>query len=211
MLENIKSSYFLNIIFSFLDEKIKLKIAKYNKNLQKKIDVNLINYKFLSGRYIIYENNGIIKEYDGYFDNLVYEGEYLNGKRHGKGKEYFNNSIIYDGEFLNGKRNGKGKEYEYGELKYEGEYINGKRNGKGKEYSYEKCKLMFEGIYLNDKKWEGKGYDKNNNIIYELKDGQGFIKEYNYKGKLIFEGEYKNGKKNGKVKKYNDEGILLGD
>ena len=31
---------------------------------------------------------------------------------------------------------------------------------------------MFEGEYLNDKKWVGKGYDLKNNIIYELKKGK---------------------------------------
>ena len=31
---------------------------------------------------------------------------------------------------------------------------------------------MFEGEYLNDKKWDGKGYDLKNNIIYELKKGK---------------------------------------
>ena len=44
--------------------------------------------------------------------NLEFEGEYLNGKRNGKGKEYFYNGILeYEGEYLNGQRNGKGKEY----------------------------------------------------------------------------------------------------
>ena len=35
---------------------------------------------------------------------------------------------------MNGKRNGKGKEYYYydGRLEYEGEYLNGERNGKEK-------------------------------------------------------------------------------
>jgi antitoxin component YwqK of YwqJK toxin-antitoxin module len=77
------------------------------------------------------EGNG--KEYD--FDgNLIYEGEYLNGVKNGKGKEYLNGEIKYEGEYLNGVRNGKGKEFKYNRLIFEGEYLNGKRNGKGKEY-----------------------------------------------------------------------------
>ena len=39
-----------------------------------------------------------------------YEGEYLNGKKYGKGKEYIkeNNKLLFEGEFLNGKKwNGK--------------------------------------------------------------------------------------------------------
>ena len=41
-----------------------------------------------------------------------------------------------------------------------------------------------------------------NNKVYELKNGEGYIKEYNYDGKLKFEGEYLNGKRNGKGKEY---------
>ena len=47
---------------------------------------------------------------------------------------------------------------------------------------------------------EGKGYDKNNNIAYELKDGKDLIKEYDDICLLIFEGEYLNGKRNEKEK-----------
>ena len=39
-----------------------------------------------------------------------------------------------------------------------------------------------------EKKWNGKGYDKNGNIKYELKNGTGKIKEYDNDGKLLFEG-----------------------
>ena len=62
-------------------------------------------------------------------------------------------------------------------------------------------KLKFEGNYLNEKKWNGKGYDINGNLIYKLKNGNGKInKYYDYDYYLIFEGEYKNGKRNGKGK-----------
>ena len=30
-----------------------------------------------------------------------------NGERNGKGKEYYNGKLIFEGEYLNGKRNGK--------------------------------------------------------------------------------------------------------
>ena len=60
--------------------------------------------------YELKNGKGLIKEYhwDG---ELEFEGEYLNRKRNGKGKEYFNGYLEYEGEYLNGKRNGKGKEY----------------------------------------------------------------------------------------------------
>ena len=47
---------------------------------------------------------------------------------------------------------------------------------------------MFEGEYLNGKRWKGKEYYSN--------------------GKLKFEGEYLNGKRNGKGKEYNIYGKL---
>ena len=47
MLKNVKSSYFKRIIFSFMDEKQKLKLIKYNKSLQDNMNISLINYKFL--------------------------------------------------------------------------------------------------------------------------------------------------------------------
>ena len=99
-------------------------------------------------------SNGLIKLYN-YEGELGFEGEYLNGKRNGKGKEYyFDGNIRFEGEYLNGNRwNGNGndpdnnivyslkdgngliKEYYYnGKLEFEGEYLNGERNGKGKEY-----------------------------------------------------------------------------
>ena len=55
--------------------------------------------------------------------------------------------MLFAGEYLNGKRNGKGKEYkENGYIRFEGEYLNGKRNSKGKEYDWDgKLKLKFEG------------------------------------------------------------------
>ena len=47
MLDNIRAYYFTQKIFSYLiDERI-LKIAKYNKSLQKKINIGIINLKCL--------------------------------------------------------------------------------------------------------------------------------------------------------------------
>ena len=88
MLENIKSFYIAKTIFSFSNEKNKFKLIKYNKSLQKKINLDITNYKKFSGRYIIYETKGKGKEYNRYNSQLLYEGEYLHGERNGKGKEY---------------------------------------------------------------------------------------------------------------------------
>ena len=68
---------------------------------------------------------------------------------------------------------------------------------------------MFDGEYLNGKKWNGKGYDNKKNYVYTIINGKGYIKEYNYDGILIFEGEYLNGKRHGKGKEFNEYNELL--
>ena len=234
-MEFINSKYIIQNIFSFMNEKIKFKITKYSKKLQNKLDLNINDFKKFSGKYIEYYEKGKGKEYlnklkqfifDGEYLNgerkkgkeyniygfIIYEGEFKNGKRSGKGKEYNedNNNLIFDGEYLNGERK-KGREYYldyiYNKLIFEGEYLNGKRwNGHGQEY--QNIHLIFEGEYKNGKKWNGKGYDLDNNIAYDLKEGNGLVKEYNENGLLSFEGEYLNGEKNGRAKEYYERGDL---
>ena len=226
MLENIKTSYFKKILFLHLDEGRKLKIIKYNKNLQKFLYINLINYKIFSNKYIIKNGEGNIKEYNYFNDKLIYEGEYLNGKRNGKGKEYDKEgNLIFKGEYLNGKRhngtqyfedeiyelkNGKGiiKEKESDEdFIFKGEYLNGEKNGKGKCFFVDL--LYFDGEYLNGKKWNGKGYF--NNKSYELRDGKVSIKEYDENNILKLSFQYLNGERTGRWLLYNDVGNLIFD
>ena len=174
-LREIKSSYIKNIIISFLNEKQKLEIIKYSKELQKICLIGIEDYKKKSGKYKIGGKNGKGKEYTINTKKLIFEGEYLNGTRKGYVKEYnYDGNLIFDGEYLNGTRNGKGKDYyNNGNLRFEGEYLNGKRNGKGKEYNYN-GNLIFEGEYLNNLNKKGREY---------------------INGKLEFEREYLNNKK----------------
>ena len=48
---------------------------------------------------------------------------------------------------------------------FEGEYLNGKKwKGKGKEFKYENFgELIFEGEFENGKRWNGKGKEYDNN------------------------------------------------
>ena len=74
---------------------------------------------------------------------------------------------MFEGEYLNGMRNGKGKEYYgNGKLRYEGEYLKGKINGKGREYDFN-GKLKFEGEYLYGKIWDGFIYYQDNDGEYD--------------------------------------------
>ena len=52
------------------------------------------------------------------------------------------------------------------------------KNGQGKEYNKNGI-LIFEGQYLNRKIWNGVGYNINGNLEFEIKNGKGYIKEYN--------------------------------
>ena len=79
---------------------------------------------------------------------------------------------------------GNDKEYDYnGNIIFEGEYKLWHRF-KGKEYI--NGKLKYEGNYLYNEKWNGKGYDKDGNLIYELINGKGKIKECDIDGNSTF-------------------------
>ena len=111
---------------------------------------------------------------------FFFEGNYINGELNGNTKKYFTNKfLIFEGEYKRGQPNGFGKEY----------YLDGS--------------LFFEGEYFYGRKWKGKGYDMKGNIIYELENGNGYIKCHDLDKKLLlFECEYLNGLKNGKGKEY---------
>ena len=97
-------------IFENIDDKSRLEIIKINKWLQKKVNVNILHYRIFSKKYIVFSSKFKGKEYDSLNNNILYEGEYLNGKKNGKGKEFNKKgTIIFEGEYLNGKRNGKEK------------------------------------------------------------------------------------------------------
>jgi len=240
MLASIKSKVILKKILAYLEEKQKLKIIIYNRRIQSKVDINIINYKLLSGKYLVMdENEGIIKEFSLINNALLFEGKYLNKKRDGEGVEYDEKKeIIFRGEYLNGKKwngegydkkfdivyqikdgeyeikndinyffiikkdNGEVEEYYKNLLIFQGIYLNGKRlKGKGKEF-YLNDVLKFLGEYYCAKRWNGRIYNKNNDYFFELRNGKGYGKEYDYLKKEIYEGNYNNGEKNGKGKIY---------
>ena len=62
------------------------------------------------------------------------------------------------------------------------------RNGKGKEYNKLTENMIFEGEYLNGKKWNGKGYNKEGEIDFEINKGNGKVKEFYVSNKLKYEG-----------------------
>ena len=145
--------------------------------------------------------DGSVKEFNIINDKLLFEGEYLNGKRNGKGKEYDDGYLIFDGEYLNGNKL-SGKLYDI-----EANILLELRDGKGKE-DYDNGTLKFERDYINFKRWNGKGYNYDGSEEFEIINGKGTGKEYGYFGELLFEGEYINGKRNGKGKEYYNNGKI---
>ena len=125
------------------------------------------------------------------------DGFLLYELKEGKGyvRDYYRGHLIYEGEYLNGERNGKGKEYKphVDYLVYDGEYLNGKRHGKAKEYF--ECFLVFEGEYLNGKRWNGKINTNIEGKTYEIKNGKGLFLDFNKNNFDYFEGYYVNGEK----------------
>ena len=62
----------------------------------------------------------------------VYEGQSVNGLRHGFGKMTFKNLGVYEGQWEKDKMHGSGKmTYENGDV-YDGQWVNGLRHGSGK-------------------------------------------------------------------------------
>ncbi len=150
MLFKIKTPV-IKFIFSYINYEKTLRLIINNKKIHKLLNIDYRNYKEISYKYKIGELNGKGKEYLKYNHKIIFEGEYLKGKRNGIGREYYDNGKLkFEGEYLNGKK-WNGKEFN---LKNEiiCEIKDG--NGKGKEYFYN-GELIFEGEYLKGERWNG--------------------------------------------------------
>ena len=62
--------------------------------------------------------------------------------------------------------------------------------------------MLFEGEFRGFTEWTGIGYDSEKNKVFEIKDGNGYVKKYYYDGKLLYEGNYKNGELIEPIKRY---------
>eukprot|EP00747_Dinoflagellata_sp_TGD_P136531 gnl/TRDRNA2_/TRDRNA2_175568_c0_seq1.p1 gnl/TRDRNA2_/TRDRNA2_175568_c0~~gnl/TRDRNA2_/TRDRNA2_175568_c0_seq1.p1 ORF type:complete len:391 (-),score=97.55 gnl/TRDRNA2_/TRDRNA2_175568_c0_seq1:145-1317(-) len=123
----------------------------------------------------------------------VYQGEMLNGKRHGVGLLTLADGTKYEGEFRDDKMTGKGKmSYNDGDY-YLGEWKNGLANGGGAYDQSARGGGRYEGYWLNDKR-HGYGEEKCPDGSYYKgqwfkgqKDGMGIIKDATggeYKGQF---------------------------
>ena len=130
--------------------------------------------------------------------NHIYKGDFMNGLRHGIGKDY-RDKIKYEGEFRKDKKCGKGKIwFESGDT-YEGEFNDNKFNGYG-HYIWAKNKQEYKGNYINGK-YHGEGFYKwgeneyyNGEYVNGIKEGEG---ELSFKDGKKFFVNFTNGKPNG--------------
>ena len=76
MLNNLKSDYFMRKLFEYMSKKKSLKTIKYNKNIQKRMDININNYKDYSEKYTTIDIEIIpMKDKYGKFINIKEEDE----------------------------------------------------------------------------------------------------------------------------------------
>ena len=149
--------------------------------------------------------NDILNEGNIYYENgAEYKGKISKYLRDGQGK-YISDLEVYDGDWKEDKRDGKGEiEYKDG-TKYKGDFANNKFNGNG-EMKW-KDGTYYKGEFFNNTP-HGKGYLKGaNNHLYfgnfekGFYHGEGEFKWINGDSNdIIYKGNYKNGKKDGKGK-----------
>ena len=113
-----------------------------------------------------------------YHDGTTYEGQFKNGKRHGKGKrvwpdgsfylgywfedqsqgdglQCYANGDIYKGQWREGKSHGFGEFFNHeDDITYKGEWVDGRQEGKGKEFYPDGA--TYEGDFFDSQK-HGKG------------------------------------------------------
>jgi len=113
-------------------------------------------------------------------DGGVYEGDFFEGEITGKG-DYSDHECHYEGEMLNGKKHGTGKIlYKISQESYQGSFKHDKKEGHG-VYKF-KDQSVYEGQFVDDKK-QGKGELKfANGMKYE-----GLFKDGVFNGKGIVE------------------------
>ena len=111
-----------------------------------------------------------IKEKSDSEFRLSYVTSYVNGKKHGIEKKYYESGqLLWEIPFVNGKRHGIWKGYyESGQLLWETPYINGEAHGIGKGY-YESGQLRAEIPFVNGKRHGiEKGYYKSGQLRWEI-------------------------------------------
>jgi antitoxin component YwqK of YwqJK toxin-antitoxin module len=159
------------------------------KNVLSQDTLNFVDAaKLKQGHWVIYNLN---KKLPGYKPNqIIEEGYFLNGKKTGLWKHFYENGAIKSEiTYKNNIPFGYAKFYfKNGNISEEGNWENYKWNGNYKYY-YESGQLRYDWKFVNGVRESTQKY-------------------YFENGKLNFEGEWKNGGESGTIKEYNEDGTL---
>jgi len=131
-------------------------------------------------------------------DGTVYEGEWSNGKMEGRGVMRYSDGSVYEGEFKDDAKDGKGKEIRRGGAVYEGDWRRGKMDGRGVYRDAEGG--VYEGTFCDDL-MDGRGvYRYSKGDVYDgdwkrgRQEGKGLFRS---KAGIVYEGHFLNNKKEG--------------
>ncbi|KAL4460854.1 hypothetical protein ABPG74_016326 [Tetrahymena malaccensis] len=175
-----------------------LQSQQNNQSQQYKAQENLPNFNYQNTDYNnnnqFYSNrfNSEIPEVviENYQNGSRYEGEKMNGLRHGQGRFFYQDGGLYDGEWKDNKMNGRGVlSYASGKIAYDGYWEDDKFHGFGALFNENPAELLncfdyrdFDQVDEYWIKYDGEFKDDN-------KDGFGTL--YLSNGER-FEGSFKN-------------------
>lgn len=165
--------------------------------------VNSTKFHELTGKAKVYDKKG----------GLLYQGKLKDGAADGTGEVYQNHQLIYKGDMKDNLYEGKGTLYQNGMVKYKGGFGSNLYEGEGALY-YDNGSLKFQGTFEQGNLKKGVEYYANGMKKYsgEYTNGlfSGFASFYDKskENKLIYSGNYKEGKKNGYGKLYQSGSLL---
>jgi len=127
---------------------------------------------------------------------------------------YADDQIVEEGEYIDNRKNGIWKKYfDNGKLQNEITYKNSRPNGHAKIY-YKNGNLKEEGMWMGNK-WTGdyKYYHENGEMYHEFAYNEkgkreGDQKYYYDNGQVMIEGAWKEGKESGVIKEYYENGDI---
>lgn len=142
---------------------------------------------------------------------VSFQGEFADGLYEGEGKQQAEDgTIIYEGGFSQGLYEGEGSLYENGSLVYDGQFAQGQREGRGKAYA--DGALVYEGEFSGGL-WQGAGktYYPNGQVRSECLTfvsgaEDGSVVCYHENGQKQYEGTMRLGSREEQGTEYDENG-----
>jgi len=145
-----------------------------------------------------------------YPNNSEYNGQVVDGKKHGKGRLMTSVLDFFDGEWENDELNGKGICQMPNGDRYEGSFQQGKFNGIGTIFYSNKT--WYKGNFVNGKK-EGQGTETSaSGVTYtgQFENDKPCGKGVQIKGEYSYDGSFNDGVKEGHGKEFYKESSYTG-